>query len=319
MLTPRERKLGMATRDAYGKTLVELGKKNPDVVVLDADLSKSTKTEFFFKAFPDRFFNVGIAEANLVGLATGLAACGKIPFISSFACFLVCKGFEQLRMGVAFPEMNVKVVTSHGGISVGEDGASQQAIEDFSLMLSLPKFVVMNPADEVSAKALVEKAAEHIGPVYIRTGRPKAPIVYPETAKFEIGKGVLLREGKDVVIFSTGILVFEALVASDLLAGKGISASVVDIHTLKPLDRELVCAQAAKTGAVVTCEEHQIHGGLGSEIARVLGQEAPTPIEYVAVQDTYAESGSPDELLEKYGLTASYIAMAAEKAARRKK
>lgn len=315
----RERKLGMATRDAYGKTLVELGKKDPNVVVLDADLSKSTKTEFFSKAFPDRFFNVGIAEANLVGIATGLATCGKIPFISSFACFLVCKGYEQLRMGVAFPELNVKVVTSHGGISVGEDGASQQAIEDFALMLSLPKFVVMNPSDEVSAKALVEKAAYHNGPVYMRTGRPKTPVIYPEGTKFDIGKGIVLREGKDVAIFATGLLVFEALVASDLLAEKGISASVVDIHTLKPIDRGLIRKQAEKTGAIVSCEEHQIHGGLGSEIARVLGEESPVPMELVGVKDTYAESGSPDELLEKYGLTSPAIVKAAERVLKRKK
>lgn len=314
----RERKLGMATRDAYGKTLVELGRKDSNIVVLDADLSKSTKTEFFFKTFPERFFNVGIAEANLVGIATGLAACGKIPFISSFACFLVCKGYEQLRMGVAFPEMNVKVVASHGGVSVGEDGASQQAIEDFALMLSLPKFVVMNPSDEVSAKALVEKAAYHKGPVYIRTGRPKTPIIYPENTKFEIGKGMVLREGSDVAIFATGLLVFEALVASDVLAEKGISASVIDIHTLKPIDRELIRAQALKTGAIVACEEHQVHGGLGSEISRVLGQESPVPTEFVAVQDTYAESGSPDELLEKYGLTSPAIVSAVQRVLKRK-
>lgn len=315
----RERKLGLATREAYGKTLVDIGAKNPNVVVLDADLSKSTKTEFFCQKFPERFFNVGIAEANLVGIASGLANCGKIPFISSFACFLICKGYDQLRMGVAFPELNVKVVASHGGISVGEDGVSQQSIEDFALTASLPNFVVLNPSDEFCARALVQKTAEYVGPVYMRTGRPKAPIVHDANTQFEIGRGVKLKDGKDVTILATGLLVFEALLVADQLEAKGISASVCDIHTIKPLDRELVISEAKKTGAIVTCEEHQIYGGLGSIVAELIARECPVPMEFVAINDTYAESGKPDELLEHYGLTARSILPVVERVLKRKK
>ncbi len=314
-----EKKLGLATRDAYGKTLVELGKTNPNIVVLDADLSKSTKTEAFGKAYPDRFFNVGIAEANLVGIAAGLASSGKIPFISSFACFLICKGYDQLRMSVAFSELNVKVVASHGGISVGEDGASQQSIEDLALTTSLPGFTVIVPADEVSAKALVEQAAKHTGPVFIRTGRPKAPMVYAADAQFKIGKGNKLREGKDITIFALGLLVFEALQAADTLSKKGIEAAVIDLHTVKPIDRDLIRAQAQKTGAIVVCEEHQIYGGLGSTVSEVVAQEHPVPMEFVAIRDTFAESGTADELMEKYGLTAPHIVKAAQRVLSRKK
>lgn len=315
----RERKLGLATREAYGKALVELGRVSLNIVVLDGDLSKSTKTELFAKAFPDRFFNVGIAEANLVGISAGLAASGKIPFISSFACFVICKGYDQLRMGVAFSELNVKVVASHGGISVGEDGASQQSIEDLALTTSLPHFTVMVPADEVATRALLPKVAEHKGPVFIRTGRPKAPIVYENGANFEIGKGNKLREGRDVTIFAVGLLLFEALLAADQLAKKGIEATVIDLHTVKPIDRDLIRTQAQKTGAIVTCEEHQIYGGLGSIVSEVVAQEAPCPIEFVAIRDTYAESGTADELLERYGLTAPHIVKAAERVLSRKK
>ena len=314
-----EKKLGAATRDAYGKTLVALGKSNPNIVVLDADLSKSTKTEAFGKAYPDRFFNVGIAEANLVGIAAGLASSGKIPFISSFACFLICKGYDQLRMSVAFPELNVKVVASHGGISVGEDGASQQSIEDLALTTSLPGFTVIVPADEISAKALIEETAKHVGPVFMRTGRPKAPIVYGPDAKFKIGKGNQLREGKDVTIFALGLLVYEALEAADQLSKQGIAAAVVDLHTVKPIDRELVIAQVKKTGAAVVCEEHQIYGGLGSALAEVVAQEFPVPIEFVAIRDTFAESGTGDELMERYGLTAPHIVKAVQRVLSRKK
>ena len=314
-----ERKLGAATRDAYGKTLVELGKSNPDIVVLDGDLSKSTKTELFSKTYPDRFFNVGIAEANLVGIASGLASCGKIPFISSFACFLICKGYDQLRMAVAFSELNVKVVASHGGISIGEDGASQQSIEDFALTLTLPQFVVCVPADEVAMNVLLPQAASHKGPVYIRTGRPKAPVVYSPGAKLELGKGVKLKDGGDVTIFAIGLLVFEALLAAEKLVQKGIHASVIDLHTIKPLDRELIVKQAKQTGAVVVCEEHTIYGGLGSAVSEVITQEYPVPMEFIAIQDTYAESGTGDELLEKYQLTAPYIQKAAERVVSRKK
>jgi len=316
----RERKLGLATRDAYGKALVEVGNADPRVIVLDADLAKSTKSAFFQQAHPNRFIDCGIQEANMAGVAAGLSLSGMVPFINSFATFLMCKTYDQLRMSVAFPEANVKCVGSHGGISVGEDGASQQSIEDFALAISLPNFSVISPADEHAAKVLTQKIAAHLGPVFMRTGRPKAPLVYDEKKlpKFEIGKGVLLQEGKDVTIIANGLLVFEALLAADELAKKGIQASVIDMHTLKPIDRALIISQAKKTGAIVTCEEHQIHGGLGSEVARVVTQEHPTPIEFIAIQDTFAESGQPQELLEKYGLTATYIESAAEKVIKRK-
>jgi transketolase len=313
-----ERKLGAATRDAYGKALVELGKENKDIVVLDADLSKSTRTDAFGKAYPDRFIDIGIQEANLVGIATGLASCGKIPFISSFACFLMCKGYEQLRMGVAFSELNVKVVTSHGGISVGEDGASQQSVEDFALAGTLAGFAVIVPSDEFATKALIKKAAFHKGPVYVRTGRSKAPILYNEKTEFEIGKGIRLREGKDVTLIGTGLLVFEALEAADILKAKGIDASVVDIHTLKPLDKELLLGEAKKTGAFVVAEEHLIWGGLGSVVSQLVSQNHPIPVEFVGLDDTYAESGNPDELFKKYGLTSQKIAEAAQKAVSKK-
>lgn len=308
-----ERKYGKATRDAYGQALAELGKTHANVIVLDADLSKSTKSAEFQKVFPERFINVGIMEANLVGVASGLAACGKIPFISSFATFLISKGFDQFRMAVAFSELNVKVVGSHGGISIGEDGASQMSIEDLALVTTLPGFVCMVPADEISARALVKQAADYPAPVYIRTGRPKAPLIYNENSTFKIGKGIKLRDGKHVSIVATGLLVIEALEAAERLKAEGIEASVVDIHTIKPLDEELLVSEAKKTGHVVVAEEHQIWGGLGSAVARVLASKAPCKMEFVAIQDTYAESGLPEELFEKYGLTASHIVKAVKK------
>ncbi len=308
-----ERKLGAATRDAYGKALVELGKENPDVIVLDADLSKSTRTEMFGKVYPERFIDIGIQEMNLVGIASGLASCGKIPFISSFACFLMNKGYEQLRVGVAFSEQNVKVVTSHGGISVGEDGASQQSVEDFALAYTLPHFTVIVPSDEFAAKSLIKQAALHKGPVYVRTGRSKAPILYNEKTEFKIGKAIQLRDGKDVTLVATGLLVFEALEAAELLKQKGIEAAVVDMHTLKPLDGPLLLSEAKKTGAFVVAEEHSIWGGLGSAVSQFVSQNHPIPVELVAIQDTYAESGKPEELFEKYGLTSKNIVQAAEK------
>lgn len=313
-----EKKLGPATRDAYGETLVEMGRENPHVVVLDADLSKSTKTAAFGEKFPDRFFNMGIQEADMVGVASGLALAGKIPFVSSFACFVVCKAYDQLRMSVAFPEVNVKIVASHGGISVGEDGASQQSIEDIALMTSLPGFAVMVPSDAFQTKVLVREAARHKGPVYIRTGRSKAPLVYNDKSRFEIGKGVRLREGKDLTLVANGLLVFEALQAGEKLRTEGIEAGVLDLHTVKPLDQELLLEEARRTHAVVVCEEHQIWGGLGSAVAKLLSQEYPVPMEFVAIQDCYAESGKPEELFQKYGLTASHIVDAAKRVLARK-
>ena len=308
-----ERKLGAATRDAYGKALIDIGKEHANVIVMDADLSKSTRTDGFGKAFPERFIDIGIQEANLVGIAAGLASCGKIPVISSFACFLMCKGYDQLRMGVAFPELPVKVITSHGGISIGEDGASQQSVEDFALAATLPNFTVIVPSDEFEAKALIKQCITHKGPVYVRTGRSKAPIIYNENSKFEIGKGIQLRQGTDVTLVACGLLVFEALDAADKLKAKGISASVIDIHTLKPIDKDLLIADAKKTGAVVTAEEHLIWGGLGSVVSQTLSQYHPVPVEFVGLNDTYAESGDPDELLNKYGLNSDTIVKAAEK------
>ena len=313
-----EKRLGAATRDAYGKALAELGKENPNIVVLDGDLAKSTKTDLFRQSFPERFFDVGIAEANMVGIASGLAASGKLPFISSFACFMMCKGYDQLRMSVAFPILNVKVVVSHGGISVGEDGTSQQSIEDLALATSLPNFTVIVPADEVSTKVLVRKMAAREGPMFMRTCRPKTPLIYKEGTDFEIGKGVVLRRGEDVSIFAIGLLVFEALVAAEELADKGIQAAVIDLHTVKPLDRDLIQEQAAETGAIVCCEEHQIFGGLGSAVSRVVGEVHPVPMEFIAIHDTYAESGAPDQLLDRYGLSARHIVSAAERAVKRK-
>jgi len=255
----------------------------------------------------------------MVGLASGLACAGKVPFISSFACFMMCKGYDQFRMSVAFPELNVKVVASHGGISVGEDGASQQSIEDLALAASLPHFSVIVPADEVSTKVLVRKIARAKGPVFMRTGRPKTPVIYQEGTDFEVGKGVILREGGDVTIFALGLMVFEALSAAEELAKKGIQATVADFHTVKPLDRDLIKKQAKQTGAIVTCEEHQIFGGLGSVISRVVTEEAPVPMEFVAIRDTYAESGTPGELLDRYGLSARHIAQAVQRVVKRKK
>ena len=308
-----ERKLGKATRDAYGEILLEIAKLHPEVVVMDADLSKATKSVIFADKFPERFINVGIQEANLVGVAVGLASCGKIPFISSFASFLVSKGFDQFRMGVAFSELNVKVIGSHGGISVGEDGASQMAIEDIALMTSLPFFTVVVPSDEACTRALVLETAKHIGPVYIRTGRPKAPIVHKAGTEFKIGKGIRLREGKDLTIIANGLEVFEALEAAERLADDGISASVIDMHTVKPLDTDLILEEAKRTGHVLVAEEHQIWGGLGSAIATFLAKKHPCKMGFVAIQDTFAESGKSDELLEKYGLTYPHIIRTAKK------
>ncbi len=315
----REKKLGLATRDAYGQVLVELGKADPRIVAVDADLSKSTKSGLFGKAFPDRFFNCGIAEANMVSVAAGLASCGKIPFASSFASFLLCKSFDQLRMSVANPSLNVKIVGSHGGISLGEDGASQQSVEDFALACALPKFTVLSPADEISCRALVRRAAEHVGPVYIRTGRPKAPILYTGSEHFQLGRANKIVLGEDVTIIANGLLVWEALVASDICRARGISVAVLDLHTLKPIDEAAVIAAAEETGAIVTAEEHLLSGGVASRVAQVVAEHHPVPMASVGIADTYAESGTPTELMEKYGLTAKQIVQAVESVLKRKK
>jgi len=318
METRFELKLGPATREAFGKTLVELGRENPNVWAVDADLSKSTYTSLFAKEFPDRFVSCGIAEANMVGVAAGLALGGKIPFAASFSCFVLNKGFEQLRVAVAYPNTNVKIVGTHSGISIGEDGPSQMSIEDLSLTCALPGFVVLAPADEVATRALVRAAAAHLGPVFIRTGRPKAPVVYAPGQEFEIGKAIEVAGGSDVTLIASGLLVAEAIRAREALASGGISARVIDIHTIKPLDRDAIRRAAQETGALVVAEEHLVDGGLGVRVAQVVAETCPCPMEFVGLTG-YAESGSPDGLLDKYGLRAVNLVAAARKVLARKR
>ncbi len=298
----------IATRDAYGQALAELGALNDKVVVLDADLSKSTKTNDFKKVFPERFFNMGIAEQNLLGTAAGFAAEGKIPFASSFAVFAVGRAYDQIRNSIAYPKLNVKIAATHAGLTVGEDGGSHQMLEDIALMRALPNMTVIVPADGVETKQVIMAAAAYDGPVYIRLGRPKVPVLFDESYQFEIGKGVVLKDGADVTLVATGIMVSKAMEAAEALAADGISAAVVNISTIKPLDQQLIIEMAQKTGAMVTCEEHNIYGGLGSAVAEVLVEHCPVPMARVGVEDSFGESGLPDQLLEKYGLTAANIA-----------
>jgi transketolase len=314
-----ELKLGPATREAFGKALVELGRENQNVVVLDADLSKSTYTAGFAKEFPARFVECGIAESNMVAIGAGLAMAGKIPFASSFSAFIINKGFEQLRVTVAYPNVNLKVVGTHSGISIGEDGPSQMSIEDISLTCSLPGFTVISPADEVSMIALVKAAAAHIGPVFIRAGRAKAAVIYQAGQTFTIGKAVELVPGGDVTIIAHGLLVAEAIRASEALQAEGIAARVVDMHTIRPLDLEMIAKCARETGAIVVAEEHLVDGGLGVRVAQAVAEAAPVPMEFVGVQNTYAESGPPEALLEKYGLLAKDVIAAAKHVVQRKK
>ena len=314
-----EIKMGPATREAFGRTLVELGRENKDVVVVDADLSKSTMTTYFAKEFPDRFFSCGIAEANMVGVGAGLAMVGKIPFIASFSVFVMNKGFEQMRIGAAYGRSNLKVVGTHSGISIGEDGPSQMSIEEISLACSLAGFVVIAPADENATKALVRAAAAYDGPVFIRCGRPKAPVVYGTDQKFEIGKSIELTAGGDIALIANGLLVAQAMLAADLLEAEGLSARVIDMHTAKPLDRDAIGRAAAETGAIVVAEEHLVDGGLGVRVAQAVAESNPCVMEFVGIHDRYAESGNPDEMLEKYGLAARDIAAAARKALARKR
>jgi transketolase len=315
--TKFEVKTGPATREAFGKALVELGRENKDIVVCDADLAKSTMTVYFQKEFPERFISCGIAEANMVGIGAGLAYAGKIPFVSSFSAFVMNKGFEQLRAAVAYPNANLKVVGTHSGISIGEDGPSQMSIEETSLACSLPNFLVFSPADEVAAKAIVRLAAAHVGPVFIRTGRLKAPVIYAADQKFEIGKAIQLVDGKDAAIITNGLLVAQAILASEMLEAEGVSARVIDMHTVKPLDRDAIAA-AAGTGAIVVAEEHLVDSGLGVRVAQVVVETNPCVMEFVGVHG-FAESAQPEELLEKYGLMAKDIAAAVRKAISRKK
>ena len=316
--TKFELKMGAATREAFGKALLDLGRTNPNVVVCDADLSKSTFTHLFAKEFPDRFFSFGIAEANMVAAGAGLASSGKIAFVASFAAFVLNKGFEQLRVTAAFPNVNLKVVGTHSGISIGEDGPSQMSVEDLSLACSLPGFVVLSPADEVAMNALVHAAAEHVGPVYIRAGRPKVPVVHSPEQKFEIGKAIELIHGADVTLIATGLMVAESIKAQEILEAEGVSARVIDIHTIKPLDVETIVRAAKETGAIVVSEEHLVDGGLGVRVAQVVAQNHPCVMEFVGLH-SYAESGTPEALLEKYGMTAREVVKAAHRALNRKK
>lgn len=310
--------MGKATREAYGEALKEIGGKNEQIVVLDADLSKSTKTNVFAKAYPQRFFNVGIAEQNLVGTAAGLAASGKVPFVSTFAMFAAGRAFEQIRNSVCYPKLNVKVAATHAGLTVGEDGASHQAIEDVSLMRSLPNMTVVVPADEAETRQVIAWAAQYRGPVYIRLGRMAVDNVSPEGYQFAAGKAAQLTDGRDATIIANGIMVAAALEAAKTLAGEGLSVRVLNMASVKPLDAEAVVAAAGETGAVVTCEEHSVIGGLGSAVAEVLGEQAPVPLERVGVKDTFGESGKPKALLAKYGLTAADVAAAVRRVVARK-
>ncbi len=298
---------GLATREAYGRALAEIGAQNPKIVVLDADLSKSTYTSIFGKAHRERFFDVGIAEANLVSVAAGLAAGGFVPFASSFASFLVCKGYEQLRVCCAYMSLNVKFVGSHGGISLGEDGPSQQSIEDVALAACLPGFTVAVPADEVATAALVRQAAEHEGPVYIRVGRPRAPKIYAPGERFSFGRAKTLSDGSDVTVIGNGLLVATACRAAELAERRGIQVRVIDCHTAKPLDEATIEIAARETGAIVVAEEHLIRGGLGSAVAQVVARRHPVPMEFVGLEDTFAESGTPDELFRAFGLTVEHV------------
>ena len=305
-------------RETYGKTLVELGKENPDIVVLDADLSRSTMTKFFAGEFPGRFFDCGIAEQNMVGIAAGLAASGKTPFASTFAVFVPGRCFDQIRMSIAQPGLNVKLVTTHGGISVGEDGTSHHSIEDLSLICSLPGFTVIVTADAIETAQAVRVAATSYGPFYIRLCRPKVPLVHNENYRFTLGKAVAMRQGKDATIIAIGLMVSAALEAAGNLKREGIDCRVLNMSTIKPIDEAAIIKAAAETGAIVTAEEHLEHGGLGSIIAQVLARHSPVPMEFVAIKDTYAKSGKPAEVLQRYGLTAKDIEQAVRAVVKRK-
>ena len=305
-------------REAYGKTLIELARENTNIVVLDADLSKSTMTYLFAKEYPGRFFDCGIAEQNMVSIAAGLAASGKIPFASTFAVFVPGRCFDQVRMSIAQPQLNVKLVVTHGGITVGEDGTSHQAIEDLSLACSLPGLTVIVPADAIETAQAVKVAAATYGPFYIRLCRPKAPLVYSDEYRLNLGKAVMMREGKDATVIAIGLMVSAAIKASDNLKRQGITCRVLNMPTLKPADEPAIIKAAVDTGALVTAEEHLEHGALGGIVAQIVAAHNPVPIEFVAIKDTYAQSGKPTELLERYNLTAHDIETAALKAIRRK-
>ena len=308
----------IATRDAYGKTLVELGRENGKVVVLDADLSGSTKTALFAKEFPERFFNAGIAEANMVGMAAGLAAGGMLPFASTFAVFAAGRAFEQIRQSLAYPALNVKIVATHGGITVGEDGGSHQSVEDLAIMRSLPNMTVLCPADGPETEAAIRAVAEFDGPVYVRLGRAKVPVVFSDGCDFTIGKGSLVRQGDDLTFITTGLMTALAIEAAAILSEENISARVVHLGSIKPTDVDLVLQAARETGAIVTAEEHSIIGGLGGAVCEVLAEGCPTPVERVGMRDVFGQSGTADDLLAYYGLTSAHLVEAAERVLQRK-
>jgi transketolase len=309
----------IATREAYGKTLAELGKENHDIVVLDADLTKSTKTADFGKIFPDRLFNMGVAEQNMMGTAAGLAAAGKIPFASSFAIFATGRAFEQIRNSIAYTKLNVKIAATHAGVTVGEDGGSHQSVEDIALMRTLPNMTVFVPADQAETAGAVRAAAAMKGPVYIRLGRSGVPDLHGNDFVFEPGKALVMREGSDVTIVATGIMVSPALEAAEILSAGGIDARVLNIHTIKPIDVEALVKAARETGAVVTAEEHSVIGGLGGAVAEVLGENYPVPVKRLGVPDVFGESGDPGELLKKFNLTPAGIVEAVKAALKMKK
>jgi transketolase len=308
----------IATREAYGKALVKLGQVNDNVVVLDADLSKSTKTNDFYKAFPDRFFNMGIAEQNLIGAACGLATAGKIPFASSFAMFATGRAFEVIRNSVCYPKLNVKVCATHAGLTVGEDGASHESIEDMAIMRVIPNMTVLVPADAIETEQMIFEAAKFNGPMYVRLGRSAVPTLFDENYKFEIGKGVVVAPGNDATIIACGIMVNEAIIASQTLKSEGINVRVINMSTIKPIDKELIITAAKETGAIVTAEEHSIIGGLGSAVSEVVSEESPVVVKKVGVKDVFGESGTPSELLKKHGLTAQDIVVAVKEAISKK-
>lgn len=308
----------IATRDAYGKALVKLGATNENIVVLDADLSKSTKTADFQKVYPERFFNLGIAEQNLMGVAAGFAAAGKIPFASTFAVFAIGRAYDQIRNTIGYPHLNVKIAATHAGLTVGEDGGSHQMLEDIALTRAIPGMTIIVPADAVETEQAILAAAAMEGPVYIRLGRTAVPVIFDENYKFEIGKAKLVEEGNDISIFATGIMLSIALEASKLLKEENISAEVINISTIKPLDKDAIIKSVSKTHCCVVCEEHNILGGLGSAVAEVLGENYPAPLERVGVEDVFGKSGSPDELLKAFGLTPENIVNKAKKVLKRK-
>ncbi len=297
-----------STRDAYGEVLVELGKQNRSIVVLDADTSSPTRTKLFADTFPERFFNVGIAEQNLIGIAAGLATCGKIPFASSFPVFVPGKCVDQIRNTVAYPRLNVKIVATHSGLGIGADGATHQSVEDIAIMRAIPNMTLVVPADTVQTKKAIRSIAEHQGPVYVRLCRQPTPVVYDEDCSYALGKGILLADGSDATVVACGTMVAEALLAAEKLREKGISVAVIDMHTVKPIDEELIVKAARETGAIVTAEEHNVIGGLGGAVSEVLAEKYPVRMRRVGVNDVFGESGEADELMIKYGLTAGNIA-----------